>query len=284
MTITFSLTNYRRAGLAIACILISATAFAQVDTVYSNNQKIACVVKEITPDAVKYTYPGEDVVNSVYKNAVQKIVFKSGRVQTFAEATSYKKVINPSDFENVTITAVEGEVRGLYKLGDVGAKAKGTTVLSNQERVKDRAYRKMKIQAAMLGANIVYLTAQRTEGNKWGTEYTAGSTTETNLTGVAYSNQLPDLEQFKKLIGSRTQFPIGYRYKLGASDSDLGIDELNKNFNIVSVNADNGIVKVTGFVDGENNDTVYQLAGFSDKGFNVAYKKGATAYNIEVRL
>jgi len=146
-----------------------------MDTVVINNQKIACSVKEITPDAIKYTYPGEDVINSVFKNTVQKVIFKSGRIQTFAEATSYKEITNVMDFDKVTITSVESEVRGLFKLGDVSSKAKGTTVYSNQERVKDRAYRKMKIQAGMLGANIVYLTNQRTEGNHY-SYFTGGST------------------------------------------------------------------------------------------------------------
>jgi hypothetical protein len=65
-------------------------ATAQVDTIYTNGEKIACSVKEITPDAVKYAYLGEDLINSVYKSTIQKIVFKSGRVQTFAEASSFK--------------------------------------------------------------------------------------------------------------------------------------------------------------------------------------------------
>src|ERR1700733_8760340 len=121
---------------------LSASCFAQMDTVFLNNQKIACSVKEITPDAIKYTFPGEDLINSVYKNTVQKIVFKSGRVQTFAEATSYKSITGVSDFDNVSITSIESKVRGLYKLGDVSAKAKGTTVYSSQERVKERAYKK----------------------------------------------------------------------------------------------------------------------------------------------
>jgi hypothetical protein len=110
---------------------LSTLSFAQVDTVVSNNQKIACSIKEVTPDAVKYTYPGEDVINTIYKNTVQKIIFKSGRVQTFAESTSYKSVQSVMDYNNVTITTIENEVKGLYKLGDVSSKAKGTTVYSS---------------------------------------------------------------------------------------------------------------------------------------------------------
>src|ERR1700743_866482 len=205
-------------------------SYAQTDTIIINNQKIACSVKEITPDAVKYSYPNEDLINTVYKNTVQKIIFKSGRIQIFAEATSYKSINSVNDYNNVTITSVESEVRGLFKIADVSSKAKGTTVYSNQERVKDRAYRKMKIQAAMFGANVVYLTNQRTEGNKYGTYYTSGSTAETNLTGIAYSNSSPDFEQFKKLIGGRTALPAVEEFELGASDSDVSQSNINKAF------------------------------------------------------
>ena len=271
--------------IAFIFILISAqVSKAQVDTVVSNNQKIACNVKEVTPDAVKYTFPGEDVVNSVYKNTVQKIIFKSGRIQTFAEATSYKTVNSVMDNDKVAITAVESEIQGLFKLGDVSSKAKGTTVYSSQERVKDRAYHKLKIQAAMFGANVVYLTNQRTEGNKYGSYFQSSSTTETNLTGIAYSNILPSLEGFKKLIGSKTDFVAIKKFELGASDSDVSEDDINKPFSISNITSLGGIIVVEGKLKGEDNHFSFQLANFDSNSFSVAYKNKGTAYNIIVRV
>lgn len=262
----------------------SLLASAQVDTVYANNTKIACTIKEVTPDAVKYTFPGEDVMNSVYKNTIQKIIFKSGRVQTFAETTSYKTVSDVTDYDKVAITSVESEVKGLYKLGDVSSKAKGTTVFSNQERVKDRAYHKMKLQAAMVGANIVYLTNQRTEGNKYGGYFQSGSTAETNLTGVAYSNILPDYEKFKQLIGNKTDFTAIKKYELGASDTDVSIEALDNAFTVSNITVDNGIVLITAKLKGENNNNNFQLASFTENTFSVAYKHKGTAYNIVISL
>ena len=58
--------------------------------------------------------------------------------------------------------------------------------------IRDR----LKMVAAMMGANAVYLTNQRTEGNKIG--YFSSSSAETNLTGVAYTNRLPDFNAFKE--------------------------------------------------------------------------------------
>jgi hypothetical protein len=267
---------------AMLSVAIGLSCYAQTDTIVVNNQKIACTVKEITPDAVKYLYPGEDLLNSVYKNSVQKIIFKSGRIQTFAEATSYKRVNDVMDYNNVTITSVENEVKGLFKLGDVSSKAKGTTTFSNQERVKERAYRKFKIQAAMLGANIIYLTNQRTEGNKYG--YYNSSVSEANLTGIAYSNALPDLDNFKKLLGNRTNFVAVKQYKLWSSDSDVSQDAINKPFTITNVVNDNGIVSIEGHLDGERNITSFQLANFNSSDFSVAYKDKDTAYNIVVKF
>lgn len=93
---------------------VSLNMFSQYDTIYSNGQSTACTVKEITPDAVKFSYPKEDLVNSVYKNTIQKIVFKSGRVQVFAESTYFKTVNGVEDYDNVSFSHVPSEVAGLF--------------------------------------------------------------------------------------------------------------------------------------------------------------------------
>ena len=270
--------------IAILLLANASISYAQVDTLVSNNQKIPCYIKEVTPDAVRYSYPGEEIVNTVYKNTVQKIIFKSGRIQTFAEATSYKNVEGVMDFDKVSVTTLESEVRGLYKLSDVSSKAKGLTVFSSQERVKDRAYRKMKIQAAMFGGNVILLTNQRTEGNKFGGYWQSGSTAETNLTGIAYSNILPEFEKFKSIIGSSTSFTAIKRFELGASYSDVAEEDVNKAFTLINIVNDNGIIYVEGKLKGENNVSKFQLAGFGNDSFNIAYKYKGTAYNFLIKI
>lgn len=271
-------------SIILLLTLTSLCGYSQVDTIILNNQKIACSVKEITPEAVKYTYPGEDLINSVYKNTVQKIIFKSGRVQTFAEATSYKPITGVMDYDKVAITSVESEVRGLFKVGDVSSKAKGTTVYSNQERVKERAYRKIKIQAAMFGANVIYLTNQRTEGNKYGGYYQSGSPSETNLTGVAYSTVLPDYDAFKKLIGSKTYFEGVQQFELGASSSDVSQDNINKPFKLLNITNENGIILMEAELKGEKDIHSFQLVSFNADSFSIAYKHKGTAYNLVVKI
>ena len=187
----------KKISVGILFILFSLCAFSQYDTIYSNGERMACTIKEITPNAVKFSYPNEDLVNSVYKNTIQKIVFKSGRVQIFAEATSLRTINSADDFDNVSLSHVEAEEAGLYKIGDVGAKARGTTVYSNMQKVKERGIRKMKIQAAMMGANVIYLTQEATSTNFY------GSATSTNMAGVAYSSMLPGYDNFSTMLNNK---------------------------------------------------------------------------------
>ncbi|MNK03765.1 hypothetical protein D3C87_216180 [compost metagenome] len=271
--------------LMLLMLLISSMfCFAQTDTLMINNEKISCSVNEITADAVKFKYPGEEMINTVYKNTVQKIIFKSGRVQTFVEATSYKKVDKVDDYENITTTSVESEIKGLFKLGDVSSKAKGTTAFSNQERVKARAYKKMKIQAAMMGGNIVFLTNQRSEGNKYGGYFQSGSTAETSLTGIAYTNQLPNIDDFKKLINNKTTFSVIEEYKMWASDSDLTKSTAEGQFTITNIVNDNGIITLEGQLLGIKKYNKFKLANFNSKSFSIYYQDKSTAYNYTVQV
>lgn len=259
------------------------TVSAQVDTIYTNTEKIPCSVKEITTDAVKFTYAGEDLLNSIYKNAILKIQFKSGRMQVFAESTSFKKLKDLADFENVTISQVESEVKGLFKLGDVSAKAKGTTTLSNQERVKERAYRKIKIQAALMGANVIYLTNQRQEGNKMGGYYQTGSTNETSLSGIAYTNVLPDFKEFIKAIKTKRNFEADYEDKLNSGASDMTTTTTTAKFEIYEINDENGLIILSGNLeDTRSLSNKYRVVSFDSTKFNITYESKNSVYNLTI--
>lgn len=268
----------------LVTVVISTFCFGQTDTIFSNNEKISCSVKEVTLDAVKYTYIDEEVVNSIYKNVIQKIVFKSGRVQTFAESTSFKTINGVDDYENVSISQVESEVKGLFKVGDVSSKAKGASTLSNQERVKERAYRKLKIGAALMGGNIVYLTNQRTEGNKMGNYFRPPSTAETNLTGIVYTNKLPNFEDFKKSIGETKNFTAVEEAKLWSNSSDMSKISIQSSFVLNSISSKNGLIIINGDLGGQTKGKTYRVVSFDNDYFNIYYETGSTAYNVKIKI
>src|SRR5665647_404874 len=264
-------------------ILCFQFAYSQQDTIFTNSEKIICKITEITADAVKFTYPGEDLINTIYKNTVESISFKSGRIQRFAEATSFKPVNGPEDFENLSITKVEGEVKGLYKLANVSAKAKGTTVYSNIERVKERAYRKMKIEAAMQGANVVFLTQQQTEGNKFGTDYQAGNTTETNIDGVAYANKIPNFEDFTAKVKDNSKYSVMAMLKFWSGGTDMGTPDFNGVLSINSITNESGLIMIDGTIPNIK-ATRFRVSFINDARFVLVYEDKSTIYNLVVSL
>lgn len=258
-------------------------AYSQQDTIVTNNEKIICSVKEITINAVKFSYPGEDLVNTIYKNTVEKITFKSGRVQEFAEATSFKTINGPEDFENVSLTSVESEVYGLYKLANVSSTEKGATTFSNIERVKERAYRKLKMEAAMNGANVIFLTQQGTWGNQIETDNQAGITTETNLDGVAYANKIPKFEEFKTRTKDYSQYNVISRSKLWSGGTEMKSEEFAAVLTINNITNDRGLIMIDGTIP-KIKENKFRVAFFSETNFVLVYEDKSTIYNVVVSL
>lgn len=265
-------------------LIVYNFCYAQTDTIYTNNQKISCTVKQVTPEAVVFVYPNEDVENSVYINTIQKIAFRSGRIQYFSQSSNFKPVRYGVDWQNVTISQVESEVNGLFKLGDVGSHKSGFTTLSSSETVKEKALIRMKMQAALMGGNIVYLTYQSTKGNQYGTYFQAGSPTETSFDGIAYTNVLPSYDNFIKLIGNRTQFDLTEEIRLGNTDHTL-YDEIirGKSLSIDSITNVNGFIMITCKVQGDKNAN-YRVIYFNDTSFIIEYENqyGVDSYKVSV--
>ncbi|MBF0597347.1 hypothetical protein [Faecalibacter rhinopitheci] len=272
-----------KSKILILSLAFSSFSFAQMDTIYSNNEKLAINVKEITEDAVKFTYPNEDFINTFYKNTINKIVFKSGRVQTFNESSSFNKLTSIRDYDKVTISNVESEVKGLFKIADVGAKAKGGSTFSSMEKVRNRAYNKIKMQSAMMGANVVYLAHQNTEGNKMGGYWQAGSTTETILTGVAYSNILLDLNDFKTKLISKNSFNVLKEYRLGTSNMEYTETTSNKSIVIKEILKENNGVFIIADVD--KKEIKFRLSYYNESNFSLYYKDKSDAnYLYEIQF
>ncbi len=273
-------------------------AFAQYDTIYSTTGKIVANVKEIGENSIKFSYQNEDLLNNLNKNVIKKIVFKSGRVQTFSNLSGYKTVKSGLDYENVSISQVFEEVKGLYKIGEAGAKAKGTTVLSSIEKVKERAIRKMKITAAMQGANVVYQTQINTTDNipgetdPNGKSTKAGQPTQTTISGIAYSSEQPSIEEFKQVIGNRKLFSVINLYEFENvfnildpfnSNTDIKVKTINKTMELNSINEESGFIYVQSKIEKENN-TKFRVIFFNNEEFTIEYKTDKGIYNYRVRI
>ena len=251
-----------------------------LDSIFTREGLILANVKSVEPEVINYAYPDEEVVTSIYKNTVQKIRFKSGRVQIFTEALALKNVNSAYDFDQVSVTRLEGETKGMIRLDEVFTKAVGTTVFSNITQVKERAFRKMKIQAAMLGGNLVYMLDQSTVGNQVGSQYQSGKTTETILSGIVYTNTLPKLTDVKKYIGNRKNLQSYVYISIGQNSTEIdNVNEAPPVLRLEDIYEDKGFIYLKARANYVDNQVFRVVYAEKDK-IGIAWKDSKRIYNI----
>ncbi|MDX5339917.1 MAG: hypothetical protein LPK25_12865 [Cyclobacteriaceae bacterium] len=187
----------------LAAMSLSTIAFAQksVDLLHSLDGPLEVQVVEVGFNTIKYTYPNEKTVYSISKHQVSKIEFASGRVEAYE--SPFKPVMGLDDWENVYITYIPEDVAGLNPLGELFSKATGVTSLSSINNVKNRALDKLKAEASMLGANIVYVGNMYQRGNTYGGENQAGTSTQTTFSGTGFSSQVYNSGEIKNYLSGK---------------------------------------------------------------------------------
>ena len=262
--------------LLYAFLCVANVCMGQRDTIYLANEKLVVTIKEVSEDAVRFTYPKEDIINSIFKNIIQKVVFASGRVQTFSEITNYKNVRSIADWDLVSISGAESEIRGLYKLADVSAKAKGATTFSGMERIKERAFKKLKTQATMFGGNIIYMTQLNSAGAHVG--YWSSKGAETSLSGIAYSNVIPDQKGFEKLVADGKLFPIKDKVILSSNSTGAVQGQLKGNLNLSEIITEGKLFYVVGKIN-NGKEMRYRVVRYNEDSFTIVFEDKNTLYN-----
>lgn len=169
------------------CMLLQAffSVQAQKDKLYLKGEIKEVQVEEVGANFIKFKYPNENASYTISRHQVDKIVFASGREEIFE--SPFKPVSSVEDFENVYLSYIPQDVEGLKSLGQVFSKATGVTTLASINNVNNRAVRKVKMEAAMLGANVVLIGNTFQRGNQYGNENVPGNATMTSISGTAYS-------------------------------------------------------------------------------------------------
>lgn len=183
----------------------------KVDSIYTFNKVIVGKVIEVGQQEVLYSLPNEEVTYQIYKRSVLRIAFSSGREEVFIKKQDLPQVRVIRDWENVKLTTVEEETKGLTFVDMVSVKATGPFIFSSVTNTQNRALRKLKYAAAMLGGDKVFITNQSVEGNIF-----ALRTTRTQVMGIVYRTAPLDTVGLSKNV-------IGGRYKLD-DKSFLNID------------------------------------------------------------
>lgn len=187
-----------------------------LDSIFTNSEVLPVNIKEVTEDAIKFSYPGEEILNTLSTNTVSKIIFRTGRIQTFAEENSFREVKNGLDWEYVTVIQNDQELKGLYQLDQVNAKAKAATGWGSVGKMENRAKRKLLIETAMNGGNVVYLTQQNSSTRS------QVSTSSSVMGGVAYSSSIPNYESFKRVVDNK-DFKYVEQHSLAVNNDDMKV-------------------------------------------------------------
>lgn len=259
------------------------TAVAQSDTIYTNTKKIVAKVVEITPNTVKFHYPNETLSNSIYKNKIRKIAFHNGRLQKF-KLSSFAEIKSIEDYDKVVLTESESSIEGLRQVGHILAAAQGRTALSSSKKMKKRAYKNLKLQAAMLGANVVFLGESKSERGKMGTAFSPTRTTKTELSGFAYSTNYLDIDKFKSKIGTKKSFSIVTKYKLKSTKTNIKKYNSNSNFVINKITKEGDNIYIYGHMDGKWIEQRYQLSRFNDKSFGIYHTRKKKEYYYKMKF
>lgn len=235
--------SYSKKTFSFLVFCFCLKGISQTDTIYkSDGEFLAVNVTEVSDVSIKFMYPGENFSNSIGKNVVSKIRFKSGRVQDFASTLNMMQVKSCVEWENVQISNIESEVVGLSKIDVVGAKARGMTTMSSIAKLQDRAFNKIKIETAMLGGNVAYLIEQTTETAINGGQYGGTKLPSVSISGLAYTSK----KVFRNEIKAGT-YNLASIYILRANEFEMEQEEIRPqsfDINADEIFAENGFQKL----------------------------------------
>lgn len=104
--------------ISFLCFL-QGNLHAQYDTLYMHNGKVEPVsIQRIHMNTINFKYKDEDAERNMGKLAIQKIVYRSGRV----EYPSLRHQVPPdSSWEDIVVIRELSETEGLVKVDDISA-------------------------------------------------------------------------------------------------------------------------------------------------------------------
>jgi len=101
------------------------------------------------------------------------------------------------DINEIQVSHLASEIESFKKLETIYSKARGVTVLSAINNVNNRALRKLKTEAAMLGADAILITNNYQKG----VQFT--SPVQVTYTAVAYNSKPISLDQVRNTISGK---------------------------------------------------------------------------------
>lgn len=118
-------------------------------------------VIKINEATINYKYPGEDAEQTISKYAIASITYgTSGRKEEISEKIV---VSGKDDWEKVQIITEASEALGLKKGEEIKGKTSGYFTLNSAGSADKKATKKIKEEAAELGAPFILMTSDKSD-------------------------------------------------------------------------------------------------------------------------
>jgi hypothetical protein len=141
----------------LVLLLSSFTVKAQTDEILKlNGEKIKVEIKKVNETSIDFLYPGETVMQSIYKNSVEFIRYASGREE---KVTDKIVVLSEDDYPKVIVTNSDSDIKGLTRVGEI--MGKHAILYGGQAKIRKTAIEKLKREAAKQGAHIVLIQSDQ---------------------------------------------------------------------------------------------------------------------------
>ncbi len=141
---------------------------------YLGGRVITVSIINITASTIRYTNEGEAEIREVDRKQIEKIVYRTGRVEVLNRPAF--EMISEDDWRHVLVTDDPDEVAWLYERGKVEVTA---AAVRNRRTTLRNAEVRLKRQAVSLGANMILVTDTEFKGGY-------GDVPSVTMRGIAY--------------------------------------------------------------------------------------------------
>ena len=183
-------------------------------------------------------------------------------------------VKNGLDWEYVTVIQNDRELKGLYQLDQVNAKAKAATGWGSVGKMENRAKRKLLIETAMNGGNVVFLTQQNSSTRS------QNSSSSSVMGGVAYGSAIPNFQSFKSITETIDEFRYVEKHTLGVNNDDMKIASQDGQIVQLSTAEKNGhLIYVSANIPGID-ETKFRVSYFDNEQIILVYRTKKQIVNL----
>jgi hypothetical protein len=181
----------------IYIILLSIPGFSQNpsspvekhDTIIRlGGKKLVVDISNVSSTGVTYKLVGETENKTLERKQIEKIKYKSGRVDIFNKPVL--QMLNESQWEAVLVTEKKGDIEGMHEYGLI--ESNSSSDARSTKAAKKSATIRLQKKAANLGANIILITKAEAIGGY-------GEQPGYNMAGICYGFEPPNEDVKKKL-------------------------------------------------------------------------------------